>query len=168
MCDFSGKLIAWLDQELTAMEAAEVERHVGHCAECRLAVRSYREISEAFLNCYAMATPGKPARNLWRWAAVASATAAAMLLAAVLARPHQQTAPALPQAVPAPAMAFEKTPSRMVAIHPRRSVAPQPLLKPQWIPREPTVEVALPADAMFPPGAVPAGFSFIADVRFQQ
>jgi hypothetical protein len=30
---------------------------------------------------------------------------------------------------------------------------------------EPTVEVALPAAALFPPGAVAPGFSFIADVR---
>ena len=28
MCDFSGKLIAWLDRELPASEAADVERHV--------------------------------------------------------------------------------------------------------------------------------------------
>ena len=28
MCEFSGKLIAWLDRELPASEAADVERHV--------------------------------------------------------------------------------------------------------------------------------------------
>ena len=33
--------------------------------------------------------------------------------------------------------------------------------------QEPVVEVALPADALFPPGAVPQGFSFIAEVRSQ-
>jgi hypothetical protein len=167
MCDFSGKLVAWLDQELTDGEALEVERHVGQCAECALAVSSYREISEAFLNCYAMAPPGKLARNLRRWAAVASAAAAALLLAAVVARPHQQPAPALPHALTAPAMAFEKTPVRIVAVRAHRVPAPKPV-RAQWTAAEPTVEVALPADALFPPGAVPAGFSFIADVRFQQ
>ncbi len=28
------------------------------------------------------------------------------------------------------------------------------------------VQIAIPADAMFPPGAVPAGFSYITEVSF--
>ena len=35
MCDFSGNLVAWMDGELAGDEAAEVERHVEACAECR-------------------------------------------------------------------------------------------------------------------------------------
>ena len=35
MCDFSGKLVAWLDRELPAEEAADVERHLEACTECR-------------------------------------------------------------------------------------------------------------------------------------
>jgi hypothetical protein len=35
-----------------------------------------------------------------------------------------------------------------------------------WRPSEPAVEIIIPAEAMYPPGAVPAGFSFIADVSF--
>jgi hypothetical protein len=31
-------------------------------------------------------------------------------------------------------------------------------------PPEPAVEIAIPGDAMFPPGAVPEGMNFIADV----
>jgi len=165
MCDFSGKLIAWLDQELTATEAVEVERHVGHCAECRLAVRSYREISEAFLHCYVETMTAQPGRKPWGWIAAAGGIAAAILLGIVLdQRPAETLAIQPPPPPPAPISAYE-TPVYEKPV--RRAAASMPIVKPQWTPVEPTVEVALPADALFPPGAVPAGFSFIADIRPQ-
>jgi hypothetical protein len=167
MCDFSGKLIAWLDRELTEAEAIQVGRHVRRCAECRRAVSSYQEISDAFLDCYAGAMPAQRTQIHWIWASVAGGIAAAILLAAVLARPDPEQLPTLPPAMHAPAIAFEKTPTRMVAVHARHEPRPKPI-RTQWIAEEPTVEVVLPADALFPPGAVPAGFSYIADVRFQQ
>lgn len=34
------------------------------------------------------------------------------------------------------------------------------------MPGEPTIEIAIPSEAMFPPGAVPEGMSFVADVTF--
>ncbi len=49
MCDYSGKLsgklIAWLDNELPAEEAAEVERHVAVCSECRSDAGTYKSLS---------------------------------------------------------------------------------------------------------------------------
>jgi len=39
------------------------------------------------------------------------------------------------------------------------------LIRSVWAPAEPTIQVELPAELLFPPGAVPEGFSFIADVR---
>jgi hypothetical protein len=156
-----------MDRELAEAEAANVERHVRQCTECRRAVVSYRDISGAFLDCYVGAMPAQRTRIPWIWAGVAGAAAAAILLAAVLARPGPERLPTLPPAMRAPAIAFEKTPTRMVVIRARRQPRPKPI-RTQWIAAEPTVEIALPADALFPPGAVPAGFSFIADVRFQQ
>jgi hypothetical protein len=162
MCNFSGKLIAWLDRELTEAEAVDVEQHVRQCAECRRAVDSYRRISAAFLGCYVSAmSPAKRAPRYWRWIAVA---AAAFLIAAFLTRPRPRQLPAMPQAPHAPAMAFEKTPPRLLVVRTHRAPAPKPI-RAQWIAVEPTIKVALPADALFPPGAVPSGFSFIADVR---
>ena len=35
MCDFPGRLVAWLDDEMPEGEAAEVQRHVQSCVECR-------------------------------------------------------------------------------------------------------------------------------------
>jgi hypothetical protein len=166
MCNFSGRLIAWMDHELGEAEAINVEWHVRQCAECRSAVRSYQEISGAFLTCYEAAMPAQRTRIPWIWAGVAVAAAAAILLAAVLAGPRPEQLPMLPPAMHAPAIAFEKTPARTVVARVRRKPRPQSI-RTQWIAEEPTVEIALPADAFFPPGAVPAGFSFIADVRFQ-
>lgn len=171
MCDFSGKLIAWMDRELAEAEAIHVEQHVRGCAECRRAASSYQEISDAFLAsyvaCYAAATPDKRIPGPWRWAAVAGGLAAAILLASVLARPRPQILPVPPlQAPQAPAIAFEKAPARVVAVHAHHAPPPKPM-RPQWIAKEPTVQVALPADALFPPGAVPTGFTFIADIRPQ-
>jgi Putative zinc-finger len=162
MCDFSGRLIAWLDHELPEAEAINVEWHVRQCAECRRAVDSYQQISSAFLDCYAAMSP-KRAQHYRRWIAVA-ASAAAILVAAVIARPRPQPLPPMPQVAHAPAIAFEKTPAHIVAMHPHHARASKPI-RSQWVAPEPTVEVALPADALFPPGAVPAGFSFIADIR---
>jgi hypothetical protein len=167
MCSFAGKLTAWMDHELTEAEAIDVERHVRQCAECRRSVSSYQQISEAFLDCYVAAAPGKPTRSPLRWAGVIGGLAAAILLASVLARPQPETLPAAPQAPHAPAIAVEKTPARVVVVRSHHAPAPKPI-RVQWVAVEPTVEVALPADALFPPGAVPAGFSFIADIRFQQ
>jgi anti-sigma factor RsiW len=52
MCEYSGRLIAWLDRELPDQEATNVEWHVGQCAECRKAVSEYEDVSRAFLACY--------------------------------------------------------------------------------------------------------------------
>jgi hypothetical protein len=181
MCNFSGRLIAWLDRELTEAEAINVEWHVRQCAECRRAVGSYQEISGAFLACYEAAMTAQPRRKalFWRWAGVSAGVAAAgaILLAILLAQPRaEKFSVNLPPRPHAPAFAYERPvfekPSTPIAaahaqVHVQHQAAPAPI-RTQWIPEEPAVEVALPADALFPPGAVPAGFSFIADVHFQQ
>jgi Putative zinc-finger len=173
MCNYSGRLIAWLDGELPETEAVNVAWHVRQCRECRRAADSYQEISGAFLDCYSAAMPVRrlpgyePPRYV-KWIAAAAGIAAAILVAAVLfARPRPQALPA-PQVAAAhpPNFAFEKTPPRIVAARVNHMRAPQPVRR-QWVAVEPTVEIALPADALFPPGAVPPGFSYIADIRPQ-
>lgn len=166
MCDFSGKLIAWLDCELPEAEAVNVEWHVGQCAECRSAAAVYREVSDAFLVCHEAAMSAPPRRKPpLRTLGLLAAAAAAILLAIFLNNPRSEEIPLhLPPAPPAPAMAFKKTPPPMLAVHSRHRAVPPPTQQ-EWVPIEPTVEVVLPADAFFPPGAVPVGFSYIADVR---
>jgi hypothetical protein len=170
MCEYSGRLIAWLDQELPDEESTNVEWHVGHCAECRKAVSAYEEVSGAFLVCYQAAMTARPRRRMeWRIAGGVAA-AVAILALVLLAHPQLEKLPVrIPPPPHAPAMAFEKfVPPPAPAIAVRPQPAAQAPIPSQWIAEEPVVEVALPADALFPPGAVPQGFSFIAEVRFQQ
>jgi anti-sigma factor RsiW len=162
MCEYSGRLIAWLDQELPDQEAAHVEWHVAQCAECRQALSAYQEVSAAFLSCYegTMAIP--PQRKTKLWVGGGLAAAAAMLAAIFIPLPPAEKISFHPPSPPPAPIVTAGTP-----VHARRHSRPA-LVRRQWIAEEPTVQVALPADALFPPGAVPQGFSFIADVRFQQ
>src|SRR5579863_636235 len=94
MCDFSGKLIAWLDQELSSDEAATVERHLKDCSECRSEVDRYKRVSVE-LDAYCDAAIAAEARP-WasRWVLVASgAAAAAALVAVFLAMPRARVRP---------------------------------------------------------------------------
>jgi hypothetical protein len=165
MCEYSGRLIAWMDGELPGEEAAKVEWHVRQCAECRRNVNAYAEVSGAFVACYDAAMAAQPRRTTSRWALGGLAAAAAILAAILLIQPRaEQIAVFVPPPPHAPAMAFEKPPGPMALVRSRPRATHTLVLQP-WIAVEPSVEVALPADALFPPGAVPEGFSFIADVR---
>ena len=67
MCDFSGKLIAWMDRELPESEAAELERHVAACAVCRERLAAYECASSAF-NAYCEAIfAAETRRKVPRW-----------------------------------------------------------------------------------------------------
>jgi hypothetical protein len=175
MCEYSGRLVAWLDnelpdQELPDQEATNVEWHVRHCAECRKAVRAYQEVSGAFLVCYEAAIVARPRSRMTLRIAGSVAAAVAILALVLLAQQPrlERLSVRLPSPAHAPAMAFEKSapPAPAVAVR-QQPAAPAPIHS-QWMAEEPVVEVALPADGLFPPGAVPQGFSFIAEVRFQQ
>jgi hypothetical protein len=175
MCEYSGRLIAWMDRELPDEEATNVAWHLGQCAECRQAVRANEEISGAFLACYeahcvpkAATHPPRANASVWMMGGLA---AAALLVALLLVQPRtERLSIGVPSPPHAPQIAFERppAPARIVRVNSMRRPAPAPVespVRPRWIAVEPSVEVALPAEALFPPGAVPPGFSFIADVR---
>ena len=71
MCDFSGRLIAWMDGELAENEAATVEQHVPVCAECQERLAAYQKASVGFAAHYAAVTETaiatKVQRRLPRW-----------------------------------------------------------------------------------------------------
>ena len=104
MCDLSGKLIAWMDHELPEREAADLERHVAACAECRERLAAYECASTAF-NAYCEATfAAETRRKLPRWltaAGVAAGIAAAAAIAALLMLPRQHVAQVPPRVPPA-------------------------------------------------------------------
>lgn len=183
MCECSGKLVAWLDGELPAEQAVEVERHLESCAECRGHVDGYQRVSadlEAFCE-KTLATSTSRGTNPWT-AAAAAAGAAATLVALFLVwpRPRVQTPPmqALRQAPPALQLAAES--AAVAPIPPAQKTSRQRAVRRASIqkgnateaqiqssyfaPQEPVIEIAIPAEDMFPPGAVPEGMHFVADV----
>jgi anti-sigma factor RsiW len=193
MCDFSGRLIAWLDKELPEEEAAVVERHLQVCLECQTGLVAYQQASRTFdAYCDAEITSERR-RSMPRWIPVMSAGAAAAVAIAAMfltsprgrvVRPpiNSQTAHssrATDPGVPAahPVVALQTPPSavsrvkrvdRRNAVAPpqRRSAgaAPAQIYNAGALPAEPAIEITIPSDAMFPPGAVPEGVSFVADV----
>lgn len=185
MCEFSEKLVAWLDRELAAEESAEVERHLEVCAPCRSRVDTYKRVSAGF-DAYcenALASSARRSTNPWT-AVVAAAGAAATLAALFLLWPKtpvRQPAVQVSRQVPvastaaaasAPlscvrsAPAVRRRPSTPPAQPRPKNVEPaaSPAQNTSFAPQEPVIQISIPADDMFPPGAVPQGMHFIADV----
>jgi hypothetical protein len=205
MCDYSRKLVAWMDGELPKSEATDMESHLGACGECRRRLTAYEQVSSTFED-YCLATLGAEARrsSAPHWAAgacVAGAIAVGAAIAALLMLPRQRIAraPAAAGAVHAAVQAEDAphvvvptqgivdvraaqraanatkgarhryvTPSaRTENSGNETGIAPLPVLPTQnagEFPTEPPIEIDIPADAMFPPGAVPPGMSFTADL----
>jgi anti-sigma factor RsiW len=168
MCDLQGKLIAWLDRELPSDEAVSVERHVQECKECRKCLAAYRELSETFdVYCDAVVA-AKIHRRFPRWVPVfASAIAAAVVIFLAFPRTRIEPPPALIPAttaasVPVPAPRAP-VPGPRKTIH-RRHAPPALDRAAKWQPMETAVQIAIPAEAMFPPGAMPNGLNFIAEL----
>ena len=176
MCDFQGKLIAWLDRELPERETLEVQSHVRGCEECRSRIDAYKRVSREFdAYCDAAMSP-KVRAKAPRWVRVLSGAAAAAAVAATLllifprARVEKPRVVEAPAAAVAPVVAPETTPASVEPVsvkrmRPRHVVTPVQARAADWQPPEPTIEIAIPAEAMYPPGAVPEGMSFIVDVR---
>jgi anti-sigma factor RsiW len=171
MCDFSGKLIAWMDRELPDDEAAGVERHVRECSECRGRVEAYEQVSRAF-NAYCEVTANTTAcRRSPHWVPVLSSAAAVAVLlvmfqAAVVRPVSVKPIPARPQLADAsPAVVREAPPGPVEKVHRRHGIAPGKTPGANWLSAEPVIQISIPAEAMFPPGAIPEGTTFIAEVR---
>jgi anti-sigma factor RsiW len=181
MCDFPGKLIAWLDHELPEHEAAEVQQHLRECKECQGRVNAYEQVGSA-VNAYcdeALASKVPSGTRRWRLALTAAALVGIALLwffprardPQIMARQPVTAAPALHDAttIASPAIAFETPPApekpqspRNVHRHPAAPAAQNRARN--WLSAEPAIQIAIPAEAMFPPGAVPEGINFIADL----
>jgi hypothetical protein len=166
MCEFSSKLILWLDHELPPAEAEAVDRHLAECRVCREQADSFRNVSDAFA-LYIREAASLPARSNRRWFLVPAAIAAAAVLAVFLLTPRQlpNVRTDIPQRAAQPSTipqnAVEAV-AKAARPHVHRRI-PKPAAP--WTPAEPTIQVLIPADALFPPGALPEGVGFVADLR---
>jgi len=175
MCRYSTKLIAWVDRELEPEQMAELEKHLRDCGECRLNIAKYERASEIFGDYCNAVMNAVSNRDQCRRIPILSAAAVILVLVAttaVLLRTRVQPLPPSPIGIVQPAQ-FPLVPEPPTppanAKRPRR-VTPK-LVRTQasnWlqVPAQPAVEVAIAADSLFPPGAVPEGINFIADVSF--
>jgi hypothetical protein len=165
MCDFSGRLVAWMDRELAGDEAAAVERHVRGCAACRRRVDTYEEVSRAFIAHCDAAMGAKTRRRLQHWVPVLSSAAAAAVLLIVLQPASVKPIPVSPRVADAsPAIVLQTAPMRVKRVYRPRRIAPTKTPNADWAFPEPAIQIALPVEAMFPPGAVPEGITIIADL----
>jgi len=175
MCEYSTKLVAWLDQELPPGDAATMEQHVPECHECRDLVIVYQDVGRTFEQ-YTKEMDLRPAARRSKRSvilALASALAAAAVVLFVVAphhRPDELPRPnQMPRvdAAPPPAAAIalpsERSRPHSAAFR-RRATIPKPVPIQSWMPVQPTIQIAIPSDALFPPGAVPDGFAFVADL----
>ena len=209
MCEFCGKLIAWLDRELAVDEALEVELHLGACSECRRQLGVYEQMSDAVdAYCDAAMESSAPQTELRLRPVLLGAGAVAAVLALLLASPRvHRTEPPTRATIAATSAPV----SPVVAETPRselNSAMPNPkrrvsdpssagtkgmrdsstkdaprftgnVLRERndnalnaratsaaagWQSAEPAIQIAIPADAVLPPGAAPEGVSFVAEV----
>ena len=199
MCDYSGRLVAWLDREMQADEASEIERHVAGCAECRNCAADLDRMSGVFEDyCEALVVLTKEERKAIRVVPIFWVAAAAIVLAVMFAYSRGQVASPMQQPsmtavrktdsplsltvkgaenVRAPSKADHHAARRKAAGRTGKGAASPGLCSGQgcaprkvqgqganWVTEEPAIQIAIPAEAMFPPGAVPEGMSFVADV----
>jgi anti-sigma factor RsiW len=201
MCDLSKMLLAWIDGELTAEDAANLEHHLPICVECRNRAEEYRRVSrtfEAYCETYSETfIVSKPRREFARWLPAISAamTMAAVVILLVLFSPRApvlrwpvrapmpahntamnslpvQTAQAATNAEQPEGTKLPGGPQQRRRVRPvskeesqaAHSSAQTPPPQVNALLPAPAVEIAIPADALFPPGAVPPGVVFTADV----
>jgi hypothetical protein len=188
MCDFARKLIAWMDGELPEREAATIKEHCEVCEECRARLTSYRLVSDGFAayrDTAIAVSLAETRRETPRWVIKAAGVAATVALLLVLLPKHwAQPATPVKALFPTPAAVRTATSTQEVrspgapatevsARHakPAKTESSEHLLASRLpvqsiesIPAGPSIEIAIPSDAMFPPGAIPEGMSFVANV----
>lgn len=171
MCNLNLPLVAWIDSELPASEADAVEKHLQACAECRASVAAFTDTGHDFAAYYAGATHTsltKPDRRMPRWVPIVAAIAAAAAVALLASLPRTaNSAPSVSQVAleAAPAVGVEATSSQ--PLPPNHRVHAAVHRKTQavnWTMSGPAIEIAIPADSIFPPGAVPEGVSYVANL----
>jgi anti-sigma factor RsiW len=169
MSDVQAKLVAWLDGELPSDEVVGVERHIEECKECRDRLAAYEKVSEIFdVYCDVVVAAKKHGRvSLWVPVLAGAAVATAMIFLAFprarIEAPSIATPAIKAASVPVPAPPMPE-PAPRKTIRKRHAVAPVQEQIVRWQPAEAAVQIAIPAEAMFPPGAMPEGMNFIAEL----
>jgi hypothetical protein len=171
MCELSGKLMAWLDHELQNDEMGQVQQHIQACALCQSQLGAFQQASSAFSAYRDAVLASKSVPRLPRYVpALSVATALATAAALFLFFHHTRVEPLLAPpssaqaAPPAALLGKASVPAPSKTIHRRRASSPALTQGVTLPPAEPAIQISFPVESMFPPGAVPEGISFTADV----
>ncbi len=168
MCDFQAKLIAWLDHELLENQAAEVERHVQACEQCRAERERYEQVSRTFDAYCDAVMAAKTHRSVPRWIPAVSGALlaiAATVLLFTFQRPRIEPRPVVtPATTAAPVQILASEPAVHRKIPRRHAVLPVQEPSAKWQPAETAVQITIPAETMFAPGAIPEGMNFVAEL----
>ena len=138
--------------------------------------------------------PARPPTPAWRPVLAATLASAAAVLILFLTTPGVKPPQISATANRVPAIAFEKTPSPLATVdrapvrlsvnrsarertailgkHRRMPHASDPVnslsvRQENWLSNQAPIYIAIPADALFPPGAFPEGVGFVADVNWR-
>lgn len=96
---------------------------------------------------------------------LSGAAAAVLLLVFQTANIEQiPVQPRVADVAPAVVVETETAPRPVKKVHRRHVIAPMKPPNTNWALAEPSIQIAIPVEAMFPPGAVPEGITFIADL----
>ncbi len=167
MTEHPRNLAAWLDDELGADESSAVTRHVELCGECQARARSYGQVSGMLSE---LELERKTSRR-WRAAVVWAGAIAAAVLLAVALWPSKSAGPLVARDEPVTPKttvhveSIDVVPTRTTVkrVHRRKQVVQAPV-QPAMYTDGPVVRVAIPAEALFAPGAMPAGAEIYADL----
>jgi hypothetical protein len=173
MCEFEVKLIVFLDRELPSEEVACVERHIEGCEECRNRLAGYELVNETFDAYCDAVMAAKTRRPIAHCVPVlASAVAAAVVMFLAFSEKRMEPPPVLTPTIsavsvhgPMPVLAPPAPePAPRKKIRSRHAVPAVQERAVKWRPTETAVQIAIPAEAMFPPGAMPKGLNFVAEM----
>ena len=168
MCDFQPKLIAWLDNELPENQAAEIERHVQACQQCRTERDRYEQVSKTFDTYCDAVMAAKTRPNILRWVPAVSGAllaVAATVLLFTFQRPRIEPRPVItPAATAAPVQILAAESVVPKKFHTRRPILPVQEPAAKWQPPDTAVQITIPAETMFAPGAIPEGMNFVAEL----
>jgi anti-sigma factor RsiW len=182
MCELCDKLVAWLDGELSSGEAVEIEHHIRRCEECKQCVASYKEISAAIVShCESrFVSQVQPPLRLRSKPVFALAAAAAVVFLLFARHASEERPPTQSQVNEVVSSTVPEKPAKSLVapggssnkpVHKTRAIrvsarpeSQEYARKENWVPGESVVQITIPAESMFAPGAVPQGASFSAEL----
>jgi hypothetical protein len=161
-----------MDGELTPGGAADVKKHLQGCGECRGRIARYEGVSRDFTAYYVVKSQAQPVaasvRRFPQWAPYAAAIL--LIVCALILRTgkrvsdvHETAKGVSPASIETPVEAIPVLqPAPRVIAHHRVPRSESPIA--QFSPNQAAIQIAIPAEAMFPPGAVPEGAAYIASL----